>query len=135
MLEVGLPPEAGRVEAREGGLLSTSRTRRPDTGGDTQGQPITAGSLPLKRWHEAGSTSRLPAVAPSVGKDALPPDFAGQLARLIAPGEEEAVSAVLSDALLLDDLRLGSFLERFAARVQSSAALLTGAELRGLLSG
>jgi hypothetical protein len=103
--------------------------------GGTQARPFTAEVSVLKWWHEAGSTSRLPAVAPSVGEDALPPDFARQLARLIAPGEEDAVSAVLSDALLLDDPQLGSFLERFAARVRDSAALLTGAELRGLLSG
>lgn len=77
----------------------------------------------------------LPAVAPSVGKEALPPDFASRLAPLIAPGEHEAVSAVLRDAILLDDERLGSFLERFAARVQSSPVLITGAELGALLAG
>jgi hypothetical protein len=59
----------------------------------------------------------------------LPPDFAESLARVVAPGEHEAVAEVIEAATRLDDKGLRIFLERFAARVRSSPAPVTHDEL------
>jgi hypothetical protein len=60
-------------------------------------------------------------------------DFAAQLARLVAPGEEDGVAEVIAEAARLDDRLLGEFLDRFAVRVRRSSAGLTAAELHDLL--
>jgi hypothetical protein len=64
---------------------------------------------------------------------ALPPDFARQLAELIAPGEQAAVATVLFEASRLEDEKLARFLRSLAARVKQSPALLTEAEILSLL--
>src|ERR1700730_3696288 len=73
---------------------------------------------------------------PSTGRPggALPHDFAAQLNAILAPGQEDAVAAVIGDAARLDDERLGTFLEAFAARVSGSSKGVTAAELDRLLS-
>ena len=64
----------------------------------------------------------------------LPDGFVDQLEQVLAPGDSEAAAAVIADALLLDDEGLGTFLEGFAARVASSPAPVTAAELGLLLA-
>jgi hypothetical protein len=64
----------------------------------------------------------------------LPDGFVDQLEQVLAPGDSAAAAAVIADALLLDDEGLGMFLEGFAARVASSSALVTAAELGLLLA-
>jgi hypothetical protein len=59
--------------------------------------------------------------------------FAEQLARLLAPGDREAGAAVLARAAGLDDDRLAEFLEALSARVRTSPAPLTAAELEAML--
>ena len=63
----------------------------------------------------------------------LPADFAESLARVIDPRDRKAVAEVIEAATRLDDDRLRVFLERFAARVRSSAAPITHDELRQIL--
>lgn len=64
----------------------------------------------------------------------LPPGFAAQLSRLIAPGDADAAGRALREAAEFDDARLAAFLERLAARIRRSSDLLTAAELRRLLA-
>jgi hypothetical protein len=61
--------------------------------------------------------------------DQLPADFAETLARVVEPGEEDAVASVIEAATQLDDEGLRVFLKRFATRVRSSPARVTGDEL------
>ena len=61
--------------------------------------------------------------------DQLPADFAETLARVVEPGQEEAVASVIEAATQLDDDGLRVFLKRFATRVRSSPAPVTGDEL------
>ncbi|HET7467268.1 MAG TPA: hypothetical protein VFL29_11420 [Candidatus Dormibacteraeota bacterium] len=63
----------------------------------------------------------------------LPPDFAKQLLQVIEPGGEGAAAEVIGQAIHLDDVRLGKFLELLAGRVRSSARPITEVELRDLL--
>jgi hypothetical protein len=65
--------------------------------------------------------------------DHLPPGFAETLGRVVEPGHEAAVAEVIEAATRLDDDGLRTFLEAFAARVRSSAALVTREELLKLL--
>jgi hypothetical protein len=61
--------------------------------------------------------------------DQLPPDFAESLARVLEPGDDAVAAEVIEAATRLDDDGLRMFLERFAARVRSSAAPVKREEL------
>lgn len=64
----------------------------------------------------------------------IPSDFAEMLARVLIPGEEDAVAAVLNEAFSeFDDARLAAFLESFAARVRDLPEPVSAADLRTLL--
>jgi hypothetical protein len=63
----------------------------------------------------------------------LPEEFAETLARVLAPGQDEAAANVIEAATLLDDVGLRRFLELFAARIRASTALVTYEELHGFL--
>jgi hypothetical protein len=64
----------------------------------------------------------------------LPPEFAGMLSRVLAPGEADAAAEVIQEALTLDDRGLAAFLEAVAARMEQPDGLaVTAAELRALL--
>ena len=65
--------------------------------------------------------------------DPLPADFAKQIVKVLAPGDEGAAADVIEAAINLDDARLGSFLSLLAERVRSSSKRITGAELRAFL--
>ena len=65
--------------------------------------------------------------------DALPPGFARQLARVLAPGDEGAAAKVIQAATRLDDDQLADFLSRIAERIRSSARPVTRLELREFL--
>ncbi|HKC18839.1 MAG TPA: hypothetical protein VKE27_04335 [Candidatus Dormibacteraeota bacterium] len=60
----------------------------------------------------------------------LPDDFADELARVIEPGEHEAVAEIIEAATMLDDVGLRRFLQLFAARVRRSDAPVRAEELR-----
>jgi len=63
----------------------------------------------------------------------LPEDFADTLARVLAPGQEEAAAGVIEAATRLDDDGLRRFLELFAKRIRASGAPIKYEELRGFL--
>ncbi len=63
----------------------------------------------------------------------LPDDFADTLARVVEPGETEAVAEIIEAATRLDDEALGRFLRLFAARVRALAAPVRAGELQELL--
>ena len=65
----------------------------------------------------------------------LPPGFAEQLERVLAPGDSPAAAAVITEALGLPDEALGEFLEALAVRVASSERPVSALELRELLAG
>jgi hypothetical protein len=87
--------------------------------------PITTGCI---AWILVGG--HLPTLA---GMEPLPPDFAKQLALVIAPGDEGAAAEVIQAATRLDDERLGDFLNMLAERIRASAAPITRTELRTFL--
>jgi hypothetical protein len=63
----------------------------------------------------------------------LPPDFAESLARVVDPRDHDAVAEVIEAATRLDDDGLRIFLDRFAARLRSSARPVTHDELVSFL--
>jgi hypothetical protein len=63
----------------------------------------------------------------------LPEDFADTLAKVLAPGHEEAAAGVIEAATQLDDDGLRRFLELFAARIRASGAPVRYEEVHGFL--
>jgi hypothetical protein len=59
----------------------------------------------------------------------LPADFDESLARVVDPRDHKALAGIIEAATMLDDEGLRVFLDRFAARVRSSAAPITHDEL------
>jgi hypothetical protein len=64
----------------------------------------------------------------------LPPDFAEDLAQVLAPADRGAAADVVKAASALDDEGLRTFLELFANRVRESGAPITLAELKRFLA-
>lgn len=60
----------------------------------------------------------------------LPDGFADELARVIEPGEHDAVAEIIEAATMLDDVGLRRFLRLFAARIRNSGAPVRAEELR-----
>jgi hypothetical protein len=63
----------------------------------------------------------------------LPADFADMLARIVEPGHQADIAAIIESATQLDDDGLRIFLQKFAERVRSSAAPVRREELRVFL--
>ncbi|MBO0687656.1 MAG: hypothetical protein J2P45_31295, partial [Candidatus Dormibacteraeota bacterium] len=74
-------------------------------------------------------------MAASPSKGPLPDDFAPQLTAILAPGQEDAASALIAEAARLEDDQLARFLEDLGERVSRRADPVSAAELDLLLAG